>query len=588
MYKKLCEFVCLLLIVITFYSCRTYKESVVFGDVIGFSDDVQKSYDKRNYKKPYDLQSEKEQIEMDQYIRNIPDGNNTVGYYALDVALDRLKYVKNSIVHNDPEMKYYILFLTDGLDNGSTAAAALHGKGHYKDIDDYIKKLNIKKESISSGKGYFKIYPILFTEGDLNNAKQQNKMSDVEFDTFTKNIMEGFRGASKGVSKPEVIVGDNLNDLVLQFIDNYNKISDFEFHIPRGYVNKRVRMNITDANGYDVSIEGLFVKNGSHYEFKEITYSNNLTATYVNGSKREINPTIIKENSKSSKGLLSVFTLIDLNYNGTNLKLDNNIRSKVEQQVENYGIFTANTEYASQAESRVKTYVMMVIDGSASFRENSKLAKEKAIEMKNVITGLDAEKYNNSPYVYVDLGLSVKWATCNLGASNPEDYGWYYAWGETGNKSAFTWENYKYQTSGNSVDSVEFSKYTTTGNHGILVDDKTILDPEDDAAHVKWGGNWRIPTIKEFQELYDNCDWTWISLNGHYGYKVKSNVPGYTDRSIFLPMPFNKEEGVYWSSTLANDDSRACVLYFGSDFIHTTYVSTRFAGAKIRPILPNR
>lgn len=350
-------------------------------------------------------------------------------------------------------------------------------------------------------------------------------------------------------------------------------------------------MNITDANGYDVSIEGLFVKNGSHYEFKEITYSNNLTATYVNGSKREINPTIIKENSKSSKGLLSVFTLIDLNYNGTNLKLDNNIRSKVEQQVENYGIFTANTEYASQAESRVKTYVMMVIDGSASFRENSKLAKEKAIEMKNVITGLDVEKYNNSPYVYVDLGLSVKWATCNLGASNPEDRGFYYAWGETETKSTFTWENYKFQTSGDDDDNVEFSKYTTTGEHGIFIDDKKTLDLEDDAAYVKWGDNWRIPTIDEFKELRNNCSWIWTSLNGVNGYKVKSNVPGYTDRSIFLPCRNNQKDGEYWSSTLctySTNDSfievRSYELYFDSEEYSSNYVRKRFAGGLIRPV----
>ena len=152
---------------------------------------------------------------------------------------------------------------------------------------------------------------------------------------------------------------------------------------------------------------------------------------------------------------------------------------------------------------------------------------------------------------YVDLGLSVNWATFNLGAFKPEMYGDYYAWGATepyykpGNiqsdnilwkneeKPGYSWGNYRF-ANGSETD---ITKYCTNGGYGWggLVDNKTILDPEDDAAHVNWGGNWRMPTKEEFDELRNQCNGEWTTLNGVKGYKFTSKVPGYTDRSIFLP-----------------------------------------------------
>ena len=133
---------------------------------------------------------------------------------------------------------------------------------------------------------------------------------------------------------------------------------------------------------------------------------------------------------------------------------------------------------------------------------------------------------------YVDLGLSVKWATCNVGADKPEDYGDYYAWGETEPKDFYFWSTYKYCDASYKT----LTKYTDSacGKDGFS-DNKSVLDPEDDVAHVKWGGNWRIPTKDELEELRTKCTWTSTTLNGVKGYSVTSNVDGYTDRSIFLP-----------------------------------------------------
>lgn len=119
-------------------------------------------------------------------------------------------------------------------------------------------------------------------------------------------------------------------------------------------------------------------------------------------------------------------------------------------------------------------------------------------------------KYNG--HAYVDLGLSVKWATCNVGASSPEEYGNYYAWGETTTKSSYTEDNSK--------------------TDGVSMSSSIAGDASYDAARANWGGTWRLPTASESQELIDNCTWTWTTQGGKNGYKVTSEKNG---NSIFLP-----------------------------------------------------
>ena len=137
---------------------------------------------------------------------------------------------------------------------------------------------------------------------------------------------------------------------------------------------------------------------------------------------------------------------------------------------------------------------------------------------------------------YVYLGLSVKWAQCNLGATKPEEYGGHYQWAGTRDVSdksiCLNNINCPYHT-GSGRDS-GWSKYNTKSSYGI-VDNKTTLEPSDDAATVKLGGAWRMPTDAEWQELIDNCIWTWITINKVEGYKVQSKKTGYTDNWIFLP-----------------------------------------------------
>ena len=191
-----------------------------------------------------------------------------------------------------------------------------------------------------------------------------------------------------------------------------------------------------------------------------------------------------------------------------------------------------------------------------------------------------------SKHEAIDLGLpsGTKWATCNVGANSPEEYGGYYAWGETAEKSNYDWSTYKWcNGSENTV-----TKYCTSSVLGT-VDNKTVLDPEDDVAHVKWGGSWRIPTLAEQEELFNNCSWTWTTLNGVTGYRVT----GPNGNSIFLPAAgYRNGTDVYyrgsfghcWSSSLNSYYSYyAYDLYFddGNCYCYRNY---RYYGQSVRPV----
>ena len=172
---------------------------------------------------------------------------------------------------------------------------------------------------------------------------------------------------------------------------------------------------------------------------------------------------------------------------------------------------------------------------------------------------------------YVDLRLpsGTLWATCNVGASSPTECGNYYAWGETEEKSDYDWYNYKW-CYGNCY---SLTKYCTYSYYGY-VDNKTVLDPKDDVAHVKWGGSWRMPTFEEQKELLHECSWEWTELNGVNGYRVT----GPNGNSIFLPaaVPNSSAEGraattgrVRWSTTKTPARTSCASTTVGSAFTAT-------------------
>lgn len=197
------------------------------------------------------------------------------------------------------------------------------------------------------------------------------------------------------------------------------------------------------------------------------------------------------------------------------------------------------------------------------------------------------EEISNDSHEAVDLGLSVKWATCNVGAERPEDYGDYFAWGETVPKNDYGWETYKWCRG----TSDSMTKYCTDGKLGT-VDNNTVLDLKDDVAHVKWRGKWRMPTREEFKELWKKCVWRWTTLNGVYG----ELITGPSGNSIFLPAAGYRAEGIVhncnsyggcWSTALVEYDCTGAYgiafddeNFFTSDDVH----ESRDCGISVRPV----
>lgn len=198
-------------------------------------------------------------------------------------------------------------------------------------------------------------------------------------------------------------------------------------------------------------------------------------------------------------------------------------------------------------------------------------------------------------YEWVDLGLSVKWATCNVGATKPEEYGDYFAWGEVEPKDYYDWSNYKW-CKGTYLTKTKYCTNPSSA-YDSIVDNKTTLELVDDAAHVNWGGKWRMPNNTELTELRELCTWTKSSQNGVEGYKVTSNKSGYTDKSIFLPMAglyrsgssFSSagNGGYYWSRSL---DTQITSDAWGICFYLDTPISKvsvdRPSGLSVRPVCP--
>lgn len=167
----------------------------------------------------------------------------------------------------------------------------------------------------------------------------------------------------------------------------------------------------------------------------------------------------------------------------------------------------------------------------------------------------------------IDLGLSVKWASCNVGATSPEEFGDKLAWGETSTKNRYSSTTYIYYNE------------QTESYMNIGID---IKSTDYDAAYIKWGGIWRMPTDKELRELKNNCNWEWAQINGVNGYKVT----GKNGNSIFLP--YAKEFTIFWASTLSSQNGTnmyANVLAFtnGGQF-YDSYM--RYVGGYVRPVCP--
>lgn len=201
------------------------------------------------------------------------------------------------------------------------------------------------------------------------------------------------------------------------------------------------------------------------------------------------------------------------------------------------------------------------------------------------VNGTDNEAKSPGGIEAVDLGLSVKWANMNVGASEESGFGSYFAWGEIKPKNFYSWGTYAWSQG----DSNFMLKYS-------VADKKIQLAPTDDAARANWGGQWRMPTVDECEELAnpDNCEWEWTTKDGVNGYQVTGKKTG---NSIFLPITgfrfyegiqFRTVKGIYWTSTLyGGNPNKAWCLEFDFSDVEVSFgnlSSNRFSGRCIRAV----
>ncbi|MCD8297719.1 MAG: hypothetical protein LUC88_09125 [Prevotella sp.] len=228
--------------------------------------------------------------------------------------------------------------------------------------------------------------------------------------------------------------------------------------------------------------------------------------------------------------------------------------------------------------TRTTLLTLAIIIANLTFAQKMALMSELALNETSTVSSNQTQAMPTrgeiNGHEYVDLGLSVKWATCNVGVSSPSDYGDYFAWGETSTKSEYTENN-----------SVTYKK-----SMGDIAGDSQY-----DAARTNWGGSWRMPTYDEINELLKDCKWNWMTQNGINGYKVT----GPNGNSIFLPAAGGYEEssleyqgkyGHYWSSTKPNDeDANSIILVFGRENDDEAYLMTwgvRYGGESVRAVSP--
>lgn len=245
---------------------------------------------------------------------------------------------------------------------------------------------------------------------------------------------------------------------------------------------------------------------------------------------------------------------------------------------------SSNTSVATvNAEGKVTAISKGAATIKAEAKDGSGVFASCAVRVKEPYTAVAGEA--------VDLGLSVKWSSTNLGATSPTGYGDYFSWGETSPKNNYSWETYELCNGSPS----SLTKYNNSSSYGAVDNKSEFKDYgyENDAARQALGGKWRIPTDAEWTELRAKCTWTWKTNYNGSGINGRL-VTATNGKSIFLPaagfrddnnLYFVGSDGDYWSSSLYTDNPHyAWLVYFNSDYVNWNYYYYRYYGRSVRPV----
>ncbi|MDE6722289.1 MAG: hypothetical protein K2J84_09125 [Bacteroidaceae bacterium] len=532
------------------------EESGIYLGLIGFNQNLQ------HY--PINLLTEESKQGYYDFIDAFSsDNNGTALYYAVDQAISTLQSKPYPADLN----KAYIVTFTDGFDNYSRqkyefgkypTAAACGDDVKLRLVNDKVSGIGIMGYAV---------------------GLEIDEVSDAEFEASLDRIASS--SSTRYVNGQMSAVEAKFKDIARN-ITEVNKTQSITVSIAPGADEKgRIRFTFDlpkECPINAVSTSNLYIE-GTFQSLSEISFKlTNITAKGLTLEGTEVDGTMnaeglvdftFKEVATNNKKLIDATKALEWT-GASDWKKDKEFNKEGDD---------AKTEviYHSAA-------IILVLDCTTSLGEENFKAMQTSA--KSFIATLLDQTYSEDPgddpgndpsedsnyngHAYVDLGLpsGIKWATCNVGASSPSDYGNYYAWGETTTKDTYTEENNK---------TWEKELGEISGN------------PEYDVARANWGGSWRLPSEAELEELLNKCTWTWMSQGGHNGYKVT----GPNGNSIFLPaagfrygssLSYAESYGFYWSSTPYESNTRdASALYFNSSNPNVGWYG-RDDGQAVRPV----
>lgn len=507
------------------------------------------------------------------FISNLRSANGTALYYSVDKAIDNLTH---ATLPAELENVSIVTF-TDGLDNFSTVMPDVLEYDYTK--KQYLTKVNEKLTTTTIRNKTVTAYSIGILGDDVQDE-----------DEFKNNLK------SLSTSEESIYQVENMADVnrafeqIAKSLNTKSVSKSITLKISGGVDNgSRIRFtldNVSDASVSDFYIEGDIYR--SNKTFSNVTCkglsidANNIEVSIVDG-------------------------FIVLLFN--KVETDNEIKSElIKYWAKNSkGEWQKDSEFdpTSQAETsiiRKSAAIMLVLDCSSSLGNDFEQLKTTAKDFINILvsgesntsggstnSGNNNNNGGNSDARRVDLGLSVCWASCNVGANSPEEYGDYYAWGDTEEMTYYGWTSYKWGDNYTTL-----TKYCTDSSFSYdgAVDNKTILEPEDDVAHVKWGDSWRMPTSEEVQELISHCNWERTTLNNVNGWRVM----GGNGNEIFIPAAgyYHYGEiydsglfGYYWSASLYwsyNPDAFHLYFSYYQDITYGLRTDLRIYGFPVRPV----
>ncbi len=354
--------------------CATQNLGFLRGDVIGFSEGASTSYNAskgvfKNWKKqndPFDLTLPEDVEAMNAYIKNdIPRGSNTAAYYAVELACDRIRYIRTHYAWGDKKTKYYIFLLTDGLDNNSTQAAQNDGQTWFKvSADKYPKRLQRKlRWAMGFQRNLFEVYPMLYEGDDIRAIMEENNLDSVAYRNFLKSKMDCFRYSSNGVA-PELVLANDYQKIFADMQERFIS-SAYEFRIPKSFAGKKVRMMFTSKNGEKSELIGDFVKRGATFQLENVQFEGMTVSMDNSVFMRNHGNTLKAVHQQDSTNSNVFFRLEEMRRDNKAFVVGNGPKD-VRQYYQDNGLWIVNSEYNTEQFVTLDTYFVLVIDGSKS------------------------------------------------------------------------------------------------------------------------------------------------------------------------------------------------------------------------------